>query len=164
MSIDELKAVCQAAEGELRTLLAVGLYSGLRLHDAVLLRWDAVNLERGMLSVLPHKTARTGRRLAIPLFPTLRAILDESLAAAAGVPLAVVQELCGHASPAIQRHYLHLGEPETRRAVESLPDVLALPAATCATDPAEAADRARLAALAQSMNIAKVRELLAAAE
>lgn len=33
LTVDELKAGCQSTKGELRVLLALGLYSGLRLGD-----------------------------------------------------------------------------------------------------------------------------------
>ena len=64
-----------------------------------------------------------------------------SMAGNAGIPLPVVQELCGHESPAIQRVYMHLGETATREAILSLPDVsengktpTALPTADCKTE------------------------------
>jgi len=39
LTIEELRRVCNAATGELRTLLAIGTYTGLRLGDAATLRW-----------------------------------------------------------------------------------------------------------------------------
>ena len=46
LTIDELRKVCQTATGELRTLLALGIYSGLRLGDCATLRWGEVDLPR----------------------------------------------------------------------------------------------------------------------
>jgi len=220
LSEAEVMTVCQAATGELRTLLAIGVYTGLRLHDAACLQWEYVNLELRRLVVTPHKTAsRSGKTIVIPMHPTLQAILEEApranrrgpvlpdmaatyqrspttitnrirhhleacdivtsstglenadrqavgkdrkskakrtgrgharaivsfhslrhtfvtLAAKAGIPLPIVQEICGHGSPEIQRAYMHMGEDETRRAVLAMPDisapaeVKALPSAT----------------------------------
>jgi integrase len=191
LTIDQLRAVLESAAGELRILLAIGLYAGLRLHDAALLQWPDVDLRRNMLYLEPFKTRRTGKRLTIPIALTLRAMLTiipadaragdvlpgmaamyrhrpqdvglivtdhfrrcgltvhadgtgpgtgkravvvlsfhslrhsfVSLSAAAGVPLPVVQELAGHGSPAIQRHYVHVGESAARAGIAALPDVL----------------------------------------
>ena len=46
-----------------------------------------------------------------------------SICAQAGVPLPVVQALCGHGSPAVQRHYIHLGQDTVQTAVNSLPAI-----------------------------------------
>lgn len=46
-----------------------------------------------------------------------------TIMASAGTALPVVQELCGHESPAIQQVYLHMGEDATRKAIMSLPDI-----------------------------------------
>ena len=46
-----------------------------------------------------------------------------TMCAEQGVPLAVVQELCGHGSPEIQRAYMHMGEEVTRQAISALPDI-----------------------------------------
>ncbi len=185
LSEGELLKVCQSAEGELRTLLATGMYTALRLGDACLLRWEDVALHTGRISIIPRKTKRTNKRVNIPLHPVLRTILEEtpqadragyvvpgladryerdaggvckiirrhfekndietqerhpdqkqatclvgfhslrhsfvSMCAEKGVPLPVVQELCGHGSPAIQKHYIHLGADAAGQAMEALP-------------------------------------------
>ncbi len=46
-----------------------------------------------------------------------------SMAAQAGVPLPIIQELCGHESSAIQQVYLHMGEDATRQAILALPNI-----------------------------------------
>lgn len=46
-----------------------------------------------------------------------------SLSANAGAPLAVVQALVGHASPAMTRHYFHESEAALRGVVAALPDI-----------------------------------------
>ncbi len=46
-----------------------------------------------------------------------------SLAANAGVPMAHVQSIVGHTSPAMTRHYFHVSENALQNAVGALPDV-----------------------------------------
>ena len=79
LTVEELRRVCSSVEGEMRTLFAVGIYTGLRLGDAVLLDWGEVDLARGMISLIPRKTARHahGRRTVIPLHGALAAVLSE---------------------------------------------------------------------------------------
>ena len=76
LTVDELRRVCDAAEGELRTLLAIGLYSGLRLGDAATLRWEETDLVRGELRRIPNKTARRNPHpVIVPIHPMLAAML-----------------------------------------------------------------------------------------
>lgn len=60
---------------EMKVLLHLGSWAGLRLKDAALIRWDDVNLEMGQLSVVPSKTRRHKMAVIIPLHPTLEAEL-----------------------------------------------------------------------------------------
>lgn len=48
-----------------------------------------------------------------------------SLAAEAGIPLATVQAIVGHTSPAMTRHYLHLSELAKQREMQAFPAVFA---------------------------------------
>ena len=52
-----------------------------------------------------------------------------SLCANAGVPLAVVQSIVGHTSPAMTRHYFHESDDALRGAAAALPDVVGAVAA-----------------------------------
>jgi len=76
LTIVELRRVCRAAQGDLRVLIAIGIYTGLRLADAATLRWGEVDLVRGIIRRVPSKS-RKGRLLTIPIHPTLRAILTK---------------------------------------------------------------------------------------
>lgn len=78
LTVEELARVVAPLEGEMRVLFAIGIYTGLRLGDAVLLDWGAVDLARGFVQVTPHKTAKHGTVVRIPLFPALAAILSET--------------------------------------------------------------------------------------
>lgn len=188
LTVDELGAVIGAAAGEMRLLLALGIYTGLRLGDCALLEWGSVDLVRRLVSVVPRKTARrTGKRVTVPLHEVLedmllevpekrrrgyvlpetakdyrrdsalvanrvkalfegcgiktghadertgRAVVDVgfhslrhtfvSLSANGGAPMAAVQSIVGHGSPAMTRHYYHENESALRRVVSALPDV-----------------------------------------
>lgn len=75
-TVEELKAIIERAEGELKTLFMIGTFTGLRLADAATLQWGEVDLHRGIIRRIPRKTSRTGKAviLGIP------AILSEHLA------------------------------------------------------------------------------------
>jgi len=78
LTIEELRRACLAATGELRTLLALGLYTGMRMGDCATLRWGETDLVRGMIRRVPMKTARrSGKPVMIPIHATLQAILVE---------------------------------------------------------------------------------------
>lgn len=203
LTVDELRKVCGAAQGELRTLLALGIYTGLRLGDCATLRWAEVDLPRGIIRRIPNKIARSNPNpVLVPVHPVLRDMLagmpvEErgeyvlpemaalythrtdavtdlvqahfkacgikvwksdtgpdskenkravievgfhslrhsfvSLCRESNAPLAVVESIVGHASPAMTRHYTHVGELAAGRAVAALPAVIgemkAVPAA-----------------------------------
>ena len=80
LTIAELTKVCSAVEGEMRILFAVGIYCGLRLGDAVQLKWSNIDLARRLLIVVPGKTSRhaDGKVLQIPLHHSLLAMLAET--------------------------------------------------------------------------------------
>jgi len=79
LTVTELQTVLENATGELQTLLIIGAYSGLRLCDAVTLDWSEVDLNRGIITLRPKKTAsRTGKLVGIPIHPTLHAALSQT--------------------------------------------------------------------------------------
>ena len=229
----ELRAVCGSATGELRTLLAVGLYTGLRLGDACTLEWSEVSPDLSRIIREPSKTSYTGSELVIPVHTVLATILAEtpagkrrghivpdlaeryqrnsanvsrmvtrhftacglrvhkpgtgkeidpetgekrdtgkravvelgfhslrhsfvSICAREGVPLHVVQALCGHSTPAVQRLYLHHSTEDTARAIASLPAVT-----EDATPDPEAGKRARAAKLLEDATAEQLAAVLA---
>ena len=189
LTVEELHRVVEPLEGEMRTLFAIGIYTGLRLGDAALLDWGSVDLAAGRIRLVPRKTARHahGKPVVIPVHLTLAGILSQipqpkrrgpvmpgiaktyardpgtvskqiqrafraagiettsereggarravdvgfhslrhtfvSLSANAGAPLAVVQSMVGHSSPAMTRHYFHESEQALISAVAQLPDI-----------------------------------------
>lgn len=83
LTVEELKKVCLAATGELRLLLAMGIYTGLRLGDCATLRWGEVDLARGVIRRIPSKTARRNPKpVLVPIHSTLWAMLQETPAKA----------------------------------------------------------------------------------
>jgi integrase len=79
LTVEELRRVCTDATGELRTLLAVGTYTGLRLGDCATLNWSECDLVRGLIRRIPNKTARrTPKPVLVPIHGALAAILKET--------------------------------------------------------------------------------------
>ena len=242
LTVEELRRVCAAATGELRTLFAIGTYTGLRLGDAATLRWQEVDLTRGAIIRVPHKTARKNPNpVTIPVHPALASMLAEtpdkrrrgyvlpdtaaqyqkdcsalsnriqahfeangvqttregtgfvtvvekgeekrkhsgtravvevgfhslrhtfvSLCRMADAPLAVVEAIVGHSSPAMTRHYTHTGEAAARLAIGALPgltdDAKALPAPVNDAD----AIRAKVRELAENLTAKNMKATRAA--
>ena len=79
LTVDELRRICDAASGELRLLLALGVYTGLRLGDCATLRWGEVDLPRSIIRRVPNKTARSrpDKDVRVPIHPTLGKMLAE---------------------------------------------------------------------------------------
>jgi integrase len=220
LSLEEIRNVFAGADGEMRVLFFLGLYTGLRLGDCCLLRWAAVDLAGGVIRIVPAKTSRSGKRVSIPIHPELVAALGTardgyvvpglakfylhnragvvkvigkhflkcgietqesrganatsaakwplapqrgdvgrteerkdgsrangkrndgkrarcvvgfhslrhtfvSLCRQAGAPLAIVEAIVGHSSPAMTRHYTHVGDEASRAAVGMLPSFAA---------------------------------------
>lgn len=66
---------CAAQAGEdLFDLFTVGLYTGMRLKDASLLKWEAV--QGDFLEIIPYKTRRYGTIARIPITGELRRMLE----------------------------------------------------------------------------------------
>ena len=78
LTIEELRKVCSSATGDLRVMLALGMYTGLRLGDVATLRWGEVDLARKIIRRVPRKTARrSGKPVLIPIYPDLQRVLEE---------------------------------------------------------------------------------------
>lgn len=65
---------------EWKLLIMTGIYTGLRLGDCCHLKWESVNLERGIIQVVPEKTKKHmhGRPVTIPIHPMLLAELQKT--------------------------------------------------------------------------------------
>jgi len=69
----EICALLKAADGEMRVLIAVGIYTGLRLGDAAMLNWSNIDRLTGIVTVRSRKTD-TETRAAV--HPALARILE----------------------------------------------------------------------------------------
>lgn len=61
--------------GEIRKLLLIGFYTGLRLGDACLLKWSEIKFKKNVIWKIPNKTRGTNKFLEIPLHEGLCEIL-----------------------------------------------------------------------------------------
>lgn len=67
--------IASAPTGEWKGMILVATYTGLRLGDAARLKWDCVDLEKKMITVIPAKTKRKKVEVRIPIHPDLLAYL-----------------------------------------------------------------------------------------
>ena len=71
---EEVQRVLASTQGELRQLLILGLYTGVRLGDLCCLTWG--NVESDLIRFTPNKTAKSsGRVVVVPVHPDLAAAL-----------------------------------------------------------------------------------------
>lgn len=61
---------------EIKVIFYIGMYTGQRLKDCVLLQWQNVDLTHGRIFV---KQFKTGKEVSIPIAPPLHAVLNEAL-------------------------------------------------------------------------------------
>lgn len=79
LSLEKIGEICDAATGEMKTLIFVGLYTGQRLGDCCLLTWEQVDLTRNIINVTPQKTAKRNHDpLIIPIHPAMRPLLEDT--------------------------------------------------------------------------------------
>ena len=68
-TLAEIQAILSIADPEWQSLIRFGFYTGQRLGDLVALRWSNIDSARGEIRFV---TAKTGRRMIIPLSEGLR--------------------------------------------------------------------------------------------
>ena len=76
LTVAEVYNLLGAATGELRVLIAVGIYTGLRLGDAVLLNWANIDRVTGIITVRSRKTDTETRTAVHPFLA--RTIQEET--------------------------------------------------------------------------------------
>jgi integrase len=83
---DELQTVLARAEGNMRSLMIVGLFTGLRLADVVNLKGENIDHNPfapdtgprpGFIVVKPRKTDRVNKVVEVPMHPSLAALLRD---------------------------------------------------------------------------------------
>jgi integrase len=72
LSKAEVDLLISKADGELRTLFILGVYTGLRLGDCQRFRWESVTGDRIMV-----RTSKTKRIAALPIHPLLKEAMGE---------------------------------------------------------------------------------------
>ncbi len=65
LTAEEVRAAIEKADGELKTILMLGAFTGLRLGDCCTLQWGEVDLARGIIRRIPRKTAYKGADAAV---------------------------------------------------------------------------------------------------
>ena len=75
----DVSALVQAAKDsrDWQGVILLGYYTGLRLADCLSLKWVSVDFQAKVLKVTPRKTARTGKKLEIPMSPDIEEFLME---------------------------------------------------------------------------------------
>ena len=80
----EIETLLKATKGsDWQTATMLAAFAGLRLGDAVSLKWDNVDLAAGTIKFVPQKTSRKGKELTIPISDRLLAHLDKLAGTAA---------------------------------------------------------------------------------
>ena len=74
-TLEELRRVLERCDEEWRSMVLCSLYlGGQRLGDVAMLRWDAVDWEKGVVKLV---TQKTGREMVVPMVPVLAGVLRE---------------------------------------------------------------------------------------
>ena len=74
----EVGKLIREASGELRTLFALGAFTGMRMGDCARVRWQDIDRDGRTITVRPSKTRHsTGRWVSIPVHPALGKILGK---------------------------------------------------------------------------------------
>lgn len=73
----EVSALINAAEDspDWQGVILLGFYTGLRLGDCLSITWQSVDLQSMVVKITPEKTARTRKKLEIPMAPDLEDFL-----------------------------------------------------------------------------------------
>jgi len=64
---------------EMRVLFHIGTWTGLRLKDCVLMKWDDIDFKRNRIFCVPVKTRTHGNTVIIPIHPILLKELKKAL-------------------------------------------------------------------------------------
>ncbi|MBQ9502595.1 MAG: site-specific integrase [Lentisphaeria bacterium] len=112
LTVEQIARLIDAAEGELRLLIALGYFTGLRLGDCCTLQWREVDLLRGIIERIPRKTAHTVKDKSLAVVKVgIAPYLFEMLA---GTPEI---ERRGYVLPAFAEKYLSGGDQQITKKV-----------------------------------------------
>lgn len=73
-STEDVRLLVDAAEGEWKTVILLGYFTGARLGDCCNMCWDGIDLAAGTLKYTQQKT---GKEVLLPLHPELAAHLEK---------------------------------------------------------------------------------------
>lgn len=59
-------------KSELEILFHVGIFTGMRLVDCVLLKWDNISLDKNLISLVPVKTRNSHKKIRVPIHHELK--------------------------------------------------------------------------------------------
>ncbi len=76
LSADEAKDLLEHASRHLRPIVVAALHTGARLGELLTLRWEDVDLERGML-FFDQRNCKSGRQREVPIDSVVDAMLQE---------------------------------------------------------------------------------------
>lgn len=76
LSVEQVAKLVEAASGEFKLLIALGYFTGLRMGDCCTLRWEEVDMARGVIERLPNKT---GRRVKDRVLATVKVGIPDEL-------------------------------------------------------------------------------------
>lgn len=106
---EEVDRLIATAKGELRTLLTVGAYTGMRLGDCQRLRYESIDAKAGVI-----RTGKTGKVVRIPIHPVLRAALGKAKKSGYVMPK-IAEWPKWKVSDAVQAHFMKCGIYETEK-------------------------------------------------
>lgn len=75
-SPQDIEVLVDAAQGEWKTLVLLGYYTGARLGDCAKMRRANVDIVQGLIDFVPEKTRRKNKRVVVPIHPALLAHLQ----------------------------------------------------------------------------------------
>ena len=90
LTIEELVRIIGTAEGEMRVLIALGFYTGLRLGDCALLTWGNIDRVNGLICV---RSRKTDTETATRVHPKLAEIITENVTTKTGYLLPEIADL-----------------------------------------------------------------------
>jgi integrase len=94
-SPEQVRTLLTSAEGDWKTMILLGFYTGARLRDCATLLWSNVDLAAGVISFRPQKTR--GRPVIVPIHPELGRWLQELRQSSTGQE-ALCPSLCAKGS------------------------------------------------------------------
>ena len=69
------RLVAASPSDDWKGVILLGAFAGMRLGDALRLRWGNIDLQAGVIAFTPAKTARTGKKLGLPIHPEIEGFL-----------------------------------------------------------------------------------------